>query len=687
MVIGKKIKRSFSRFLKGEQGQVLPLVLILLVLGSTIMAGTLTYASTSLKTSQIDKAKAEQLCAADAGVRWAIWKLTNDFLSVPQVASTGLDYTDADFADFADLNNKNVTVNIYCVTNVEYNRIYRITSTAVGTDSSTTVEAYVTKMFELWKNAATSQAVTLKPGAVVYGPIDIITPAEANKWPFVESAIKPYLKLQGIPALGTLAPYASGDWWVDEPGKNIIGPLLAQPPLQGGKYHLDINNKGGAAITATLGAAPPLPWATIYVEQVQPSKTELNIGYNSVSEVILELNRNTIFVDGSIALGGKCTIKGSGCIIATGDVLFKPNIVSTPDDFVFVMSLNGAVTFEPGGDFYGSIAGKNLIYLAPNNILTKTTPPKDGLNFPTTGLDSSMVWSIRSWQINRTTGIVAGALTIITPSLSPGEVGIAYSQTLAAAGGIPPYDWSVTAGSLPVGVPAFTLDSSTGVISGTPTVAGNYNFTVQVEDAALATATKLLTIDIYPAVDIPNQMLHEGEVSLLYSDTPNVNPGVPPYTPWSQPGAGSLPNGLTQNTATGEISGTPTAAGTYNFSIGVVDMNGLGGTDIQPLSITIYDQVKISNILLSDGKKNKAYGAVTGQPNTPQFIVPAFGKAPYSNWLMSGNPPNLSLNPLTGQLTGNLKAADVGTWNITFSVMDSLGVTSPTKTLTLIVNN
>jgi hypothetical protein len=71
-------------------------------------------------------------------------------------------------------------------------------------------------------------------------------------------------------------------------------------------------------------------------------------------------------------------------------------------------------------------------------------------------------------------------------------LGTPYSQTLAAAGGTPPYTWSVASGSLPGGL---TLNSG-GAIAGTPQAAGAFNFTVQVIDSKQASATASLTLGI-----------------------------------------------------------------------------------------------------------------------------------------------------------------------------------------------
>ena len=72
-------------------------------------------------------------------------------------------------------------------------------------------------------------------------------------------------------------------------------------------------------------------------------------------------------------------------------------------------------------------------------------------------------------------------LVITTTTLPGGTVGTAYSQTLAATGGITPYSWSISSGTLPAGL---SIGSSTGLISGTPTTPGTSNFTVRVHGLA-----------------------------------------------------------------------------------------------------------------------------------------------------------------------------------------------------------
>lgn len=84
------------------------------------------------------------------------------------------------------------------------------------------------------------------------------------------------------------------------------------------------------------------------------------------------------------------------------------------------------------------------------------------------------------------------APTIVTSSLPTGTVQLPYSQNLAAANGVPPYQWSLANGGLPAGL---TLSPS-GTISGTPAQVGSFPITLRVQDQALGAASRTLTLAI-----------------------------------------------------------------------------------------------------------------------------------------------------------------------------------------------
>ncbi len=167
-------------------------------------------------------------------------------------------------------------------------------------------------------------------------------------------------------------------------------------------------------------------------------------------------------------------------------------------------------------------------------------------------------------------------VSITTTSLPGGTVGTIYSATLVAQGGTMPYTWSLLSGSLPAGL---SLNASTGVISGTPSgPAATSAFTVQVVDSSspAQAVSKQLSIVIAPVSTSPPTIttatLPSGVINAAYSASLSAQGGVSPYM-WSI-SSGTLPAGLTLNAGTGVISGTPTSAGTSNFTVMLTDHAG-----------------------------------------------------------------------------------------------------------------
>ena len=179
------------------------------------------------------------------------------------------------------------------------------------------------------------------------------------------------------------------------------------------------------------------------------------------------------------------------------------------------------------------------------------------------------------------------ALNLGTTTVSDGAVGTLYSVFLSASGGVSPYSWSVSTGSLPTGL---FLNSATGEIFGTPSaIGGPTGFTVSVTDSASTPASDSqplnITIQLAPLA-ITTTTLPDGIQGTAYGVTLAASGGIPSYT-WSI-SPGTLPAGLTLDMGTGWISGIPTAFGSPTvFTANALDSQGTPDSDSRLLSITI----------------------------------------------------------------------------------------------------
>jgi Putative Ig domain/Galactose oxidase, central domain len=173
---------------------------------------------------------------------------------------------------------------------------------------------------------------------------------------------------------------------------------------------------------------------------------------------------------------------------------------------------------------------------------------------------------------------------LVGPQPLPGATsGQAYSDTLTATSGTPPYQWSVSSGTLPSGL---TLGSGTGTISGTPTASGLSAFTVTVTDHAGGAASRGFTImTLPPPPQIGTASLTGGVVGQSYAASLSATGGATSLT-WSVTG-GALPAGLSLTAGSGVVTGTPSAVGNPNVTFTVTDADGR--TSSQQLSLAVVD--------------------------------------------------------------------------------------------------
>jgi large repetitive protein len=248
---------------------------------------------------------------------------------------------------------------------------------------------------------------------------------------------------------------------------------------------------------------------------------------------------------------------------------------------------------------------------------------------------------------------VVNPVSITTSQLVNATAGTAYSASLAASGGTPPYTFTVSAGSLP---PGLTMNPG-GQISGTPTAAGNSSFTVRAADNAGRSSEKALTLNVLEALRLPACPAPAGTVGAAYSATLQATGGQPPYT--FALTAGDLPAGLAL-AASGAISGTPTASGAFNFSLRASDATGSQAT--ATCVITIRPALTVALTQVPDATAQVAY----------VHTLQANGGLPPYTWSAGGTlPPGLSLDPGSGQISGTPTAP--GEYNLIAVARDAAG--------------
>jgi len=369
------MKKRYS-LRKGESGQTLIFVAIMLLFIGLIIPSLLALTFTSHRSAQTREQKMTSFYAADAGVEAAIRQLMNESLfPTPPPLPTPVTFE-------LNVNDRNVSVVIEEPPGTP--TYYKITSkaditsyTAKGFGGGTTaIEAYLfTTTYNAFDNAITSRGnVNIQPGVTVDGPLqyggtldnkgtiignyfhrDVITWPTAQEfyayyWPEVENY-----------------PLAQGT--IDVKDTSSIGPGYTEGDLEIGSS----DNK--EVRTATLQG-------TVYV------KGNLDIGKaggSLVQPFELDLNFHTIYVTGSLTMSNVVQLTGSGCLIAVGDVIFAPKAQTSSDDFVFVMSVEGEVQFQPSANFNGALAGDVNIQLQPGGAPTFTftnVGKKSLLGFP-----------------------------------------------------------------------------------------------------------------------------------------------------------------------------------------------------------------------------------------------------------------------------------------------------------------
>ncbi len=273
--------------------------------------------------------------------------------------------------------------------------------------------------------------------------------------------------------------------------------------------------------------------------------------------------------------------------------------------------------------------------------------------------------------------------------LPKGTINTAYNGTgyqLTAAGGTAAY--SFTATNVP---PGMTL-SSTGLLSGTPSAAGTFNINVTLGNASV-TATVGITeqVVINPFAITTGGTLPQATANLAYSTTLTAA-GCGTSCAWSF--LGSLPGGLSLNSSTGVISGTPNAT-VGTFASFTIQAAGSNGTVQKVFALVVAPTTSLGLQITTGSGSALTSGTLTIGTATSLGLFASGGTAPYSFIVQGGTlPPGMSLFPSGDAIGGNLipgvpyiagRPLQAGTSTFTLQVTDANSRTA-TRAYTWVVS-
>jgi hypothetical protein len=425
-----------------------------------------------------------------------------------------------------------------------------------------------------------------------------------------------------------------------------------------------IRNDGNAPLTITSFSSPQSPFS--YLTPI-PSTINPGTSYDMIlrfaplaSGSFADATKyaTTIISDGGTA---NLSFTGSGIganVLNISTASFPDTTINTP----YTVNLTGIGGSTPYTWSWAPIAPSVALPAGLNLIGSQITgaPTLAGsYRFRVTLTDVSGAKATADYTLNVT------SVTISTTSLKAWTQGVDYAQGIAqtlagtSATGTA-LTWSLANGTtLPPGISL----AANGALTGTPTQAGTFTFTVKATDAVGNSATKDLNIIINPAPAMLNTTFPAGNIGANYNQTIARTGGTAPLV-WSVSGA--LPPGLTLDTATGVISGVPSSSGTSTFTILVTDATGKSVSQTFP--ITINSALIITTSSLPVATIGSAYS---------QTFAAAGGRIPYSWVISNGALPNgLALNQNSGVISGS--ATEAGKFDFIVTVTDADGITAST---------
>jgi len=364
-------------------------------------------------------------------------------------------------------------------------------------------------------------------------------------------------------------------------------------------------------------------------------------------------------------VGTSCRLISNGyCLFSVSDT--KPTTIALLGKIVFTPSTLPAATLNvPYSQTISAYGG-----VAPYKYAITSGAIPAGLTFNTTtgvlsgtpttdsvyGFGVSATDAFNNSNNTTYTVTVSGPLPITPTTLSTATLNTAYTATFTASGGVGPYTYAITAGTLPTGL---TLNAVSGVVSGIPSVDNIYNFAVTATDSLSHSGSQNYALQVTGSLSLSPTSLATAVINSPYSQIFTTSGGIAPYT-YTE--VGSLPNGVTLNSATGVLYGTPTTAGTSTFTVSSVDVHGYTGT--KTYTLVVSGPLVIMPAALPTATLNAVYN---------QSLMASGGTAPYTFSLNSGTLPTGITLTSAGVLTGTPTIDN--TYSFSIKVTDALAYT------------
>lgn len=378
---------------------------------------------------------------------------------------------------------------------------------------------------------------------------------------------------------------------------------------------------------------------------------------------------------GNVAIITAANLAGMGA----GGTLADHTSVASYLDSIKPAITNAAVAFNSPGtvinipdmalSFYGRI---NSVATAPG-----FAPTKGSVTYsfgasptvtytPTAGQSGMDTFRYRGSGPGGTTTDRIATVIIANP---PPPV-VSSANTASGTGG-QAFSYQITASNSPTsfgasGLPAGLSVNGSGLISGSPTVSGVFNATVSATNAG-GTGNLGVTITINlvaPVITSSNMTSGNGGQAFTYTITASNLP--------ASFNATGLPTGLSVNTGTGLISGTPTQTGVFNVMTSATNTAGTGN---QALTMTI---ALVTPVITSSLTSNATSGAAYTYSITANNLPASFNAA--------GLPSGLSINTMTGVISGTPVVAMGGPVNVMISATNATGTDTKTLVLTVSLN-